>query len=210
LQIPNNWLEIAIKYSSQKPTDDFTFLVGSRHYPCSSFCAKFLSPRVSESQLVDETLKAFSIQAEDSKKAFKDVFAIGHGEMVLISEEYLSTILSICEELWNAELYNASLGDLERWTTIETVFERIDFLSRMRGGLHRERGFIASHFHEIPDPATVLKLLTSSMISEIFLDPVLRVLSDNALFELIAGNSEYCELQNDLLIGTRTVRDDRE
>jgi hypothetical protein len=58
---------------------NFTFMVGDERYPCPSFVAEFLSPRVISLRSQDITIDEFSIETKDPDHQFGNFLSIGFG-----------------------------------------------------------------------------------------------------------------------------------
>jgi hypothetical protein len=174
----------------RRKENDFTFVVGSRRYPCPSFIAEFLSPRVHDLHLIDDTLSECKVEIEDPNEYFNDFLSLGSGNTIKVDESNQSVLLSICSELSNQELCEKILERTSNDITMSNVIDRVSFLSQMHCNILREIEFISSHFHEIDDLSTTLKSLTFSMIEEIIKNDSLKIKSEDSLYDFIVSQIE--------------------
>jgi hypothetical protein len=178
--------------------NEFTFIVGSQPYPCPLHVAEFLSPRVGELRSVDDTVHELLIDVDDPSGHFHQFLLLGRGHDIWVNPENRSTILSICGELWNSELYERVFRRTDGEITVDNVVGRIVFLLKMRCSVAAELEFLASHFHALRDPSRDLRPLPFSVVSELVCSSSLRVASEDSLCEFImsqtAGDADFATL----------------
>jgi hypothetical protein len=166
-----------------KRDNDFTFVVGSRRYPCPSFVAEFLSPRIYDIHSVDDTLNEFRVEVQDPNAHFEAFLGLSEGNSVSIDEGNRQTILEICIELRNSELYNGISACSTNEVQIGNVIDRALFASRTGCNIAADLEFISSHFYEIKEPAEALKSFDVATIFEIISHLSLKISSENSLYD---------------------------
>jgi hypothetical protein len=178
--------------------NDFTFVVGPQRYQCPTFVAEFLSPRISESRLIDVTVHELSIPVDDSGGVFGQVLSLGRGCDVPVTHENCDVIERICCELGNSELFEILFPELDAEQSIENVLHRLAFLSSMKCNVSGEIDFISSHFYEITNPIEALKSLQPSVIFEVISNSKLKIATEDLLYDFVASiveaNSELSPL----------------
>jgi hypothetical protein len=162
---------------------DFSFVVGDERYPCPSFVAEFLSPRVISLRSEDITLDEFSIETEDPNHQFGRFLSIGLGNDVSFSDDEMPFVRSVCGELWNFELFQKTLKQAEEPIAKEEVKARLDFLCGVDGGCECEIGIVASHFYELS--VSDFDQMSRSVFEAILNDSRLVVWNEDSVFEII-------------------------
>jgi hypothetical protein len=177
---------------------NFTFSIGSRTCRCTSFVAEFLSPRVFQYRSIDDAIDELSITVNDPECVLESILAIGRGGPLEVAAENLSTIMSICSELWNSELYETIFRHFYDDITLENVVGRVASLSKMGCSIAREVNFISSHFHNFMNPNEDLQSLGYLVMSEILSNLSLTIASEDCLYAFIIGemerSGEFCGL----------------
>jgi hypothetical protein len=142
---------------------NFTFIVGSREYLCPSFIAEFLSPRVCQIHSSDETMNELRLDIEDTKDVFSQFLSLGDGRTIGINRKNRFTMLAICEELWNSEVYDSVYRGTLTDITREKVIDRMRILSKKGCDISREVEFMASNFYDTD--ASEIESFSFAMIS---------------------------------------------
>jgi hypothetical protein len=162
---------------------DFAFIVGTERYPCPSFVAEFLSPRITSLRSQDITIDEFSIATEDPSHHFESLISVGFGKEVSLSGNDLSFIRSVCGELWNSELLETTLKREEGEMTVEELKARLEFVSGVDGSCGYDISVIASHFHEFS--VSDFDHLSGSILELILKDEALVVRDEDSVFDVI-------------------------
>jgi hypothetical protein len=174
-----------IHYSYQKP--DFQFIVGDERYPCSSFVAEFVSPKVSRLRQADGTIQAYQLKTPDQHNHFPDLLLLGQGHRIKVKPDALKFMADAARELENSELL-FFLEFPERDISIENAVHRLREKGSLGLGSDFEIGFIAAHFFEIPD--SNLKLLSYDSLDRVLGHVDIRMQSEDVTFELILQLSD--------------------
>jgi hypothetical protein len=161
---------------------DFTFIVGDQRYPCPSFVAEFLSPRLCSLRSQDVTIDDFSIETADSSHQFATFLSLGFGHEVSFSEGELSFARSVCGELWNRELFDLTLND-EGGQQKKELKARLDFLSGADGRWGSDASVVASHFHELS--VADFDQLSPWVLESILQDPKLVAQDEDSVFTVV-------------------------
>jgi hypothetical protein len=162
---------------------DFAFIVGDERYPCPSFVAEFLSPRITSLRSQDITIDEFSIETEDPHHSFDTLLSIGFGHEVSISAAELKFVRSICGEFWNSELFEMTLKREEGEIRDDELKARMAFLSGVNGSCGCDISIIASHFHRFW--VSDFDGLSLSILETILRDSDLVLQDEDSLFEII-------------------------
>jgi hypothetical protein len=128
--------------------NDFTFIVGDYRYDCPSFIASFLSPRICDLQMKDATLREFYIETSDPTELFPKLLSVCYGSSFRVCES-ISFFQSILSELWNRELYEQLICNVDEELTILNVLDRLKLLFSMNELCEREIDFCSSHLYEL-------------------------------------------------------------
>jgi hypothetical protein len=176
--------------------NDLTFVIGSRHYDCPWLIAEFLSPYVCQCRSVDDIINEMIISIDDSNDVLGSLMLIGRRNEVEISRADFVTVMLICRELGNSELYEVIFREFSDDITIDNVFERMKLHSAMDCNILDEIDFVSSHFYEIKNGHERLKSIGSSVMREILSKPGLKIGSEDILYDLIIGvMTNDCEFQ---------------
>jgi hypothetical protein len=167
--------------------ENFTFLVGDAKYPCPSFVADFMSPRISQLHSIDLTVTEFRINAEDSE-AFSQLFSMMRGRAMTVDSSNRLSLLSICRQLLNAELFHAINSQLPEELTTENVLDRLKFLHAAQSDFQSEVSFISAHFDAFRD--SDLCQLDFPVLQQILEARGLCGERQDSLFEFLAGQIE--------------------
>jgi hypothetical protein len=162
---------------------DFSFIVGNERYPCPSFVAEFLSPRITSLRSQDITIDEFTIKTEDPDHHFEILLSISSGREVSMSGNELAFIRRVCGELWNFELFEATFVHHEGEITAEELKARLEFLSGVDGSCEFDIPVVASHFHEFS--VSDFDHLSRSVLESILSDGSLIVRYEDSVFEVI-------------------------
>jgi hypothetical protein len=162
---------------------DFAFIVGDKRYPCPSFVAEFLSPRLTSIRSQDTTIDEFTIETHDPEHRFGLFLSIGFGRGVSLSRNDLSLVRSICGELSNYELFERTFEHQDGGITEEELKARLELLSGMGENCEREVPVVASHFHVFS--VSDFDHLSSSALAAILSDSGLVVWDEDSVFEVI-------------------------
>jgi hypothetical protein len=171
-------------------SDNFTFIVGDHRYRCRSSDAQFLSPRVSKLHSIDDTIDDIRIDVEDGDELFGSVLEAAQCGSVAVDSGHRLTFVAICAALWNSELYESVCGQLSDEVTMDDVVDRLRFLSATRCDISAEVEFIASHFHDFLCRRDALNTIPFSLLYKIIGRGVLRVQSEDRLYDFISKGAE--------------------
>jgi hypothetical protein len=162
---------------------DFAFIVGDGRYSCPSFVAEFLSPRITSLRSQDITINEFSIETEDPHHYFGIILSLAFGREVSLSGSEMKFIRSVCEELWNSELFAATLKEGEGEISEDELRARIASLSGADGRCDWNIAVVASHFYRssVSDFDRVSVWVLESILS----DSRLVLEDEDSLFDII-------------------------
>jgi hypothetical protein len=146
-----------------------------------------MSPRIGQLHSVDPTVTELRINAEDSK-AFSQLFSMVHGQAITVDSSNCSSLLSICRQLLNGELFAAINGQFSEEITVENVLDRLKFLQAAHFDFQSEVNFISAHLNAFKD--SDLCELDSPVLQQILNARALCTGSQDSLFEFIAGQIE--------------------
>jgi hypothetical protein len=163
--------------------NDFAFIVGDERYPCPSFIAELLSPRITSLRSQDITLNEFSIETEETNKYFGNLLSVATGREVSLLENELRFVRSVCGELWNSELFEKTLKEKEGDITEEELRARLDFISGLGGSCSCDIGVVSSHFYELS--VSDFDRLSPWVLESILRDPSLVLQDEDSLFEIV-------------------------
>jgi hypothetical protein len=162
---------------------DFAFIVGDERYSCPSFVAEFLSPRISSLRAQDVTMSEFSIETEDPGHHFETLLSIGFGNEISVSPQEVGFVRIICGELWNYELFEATIKQGNGQIDKEGLKARLNFLSGVDQPCDWGISVVAPHFHEFS--ASDFDRLSPSVLEALLSDPSLVVRDENSVFEIV-------------------------
>jgi hypothetical protein len=166
---------------------DFTFIVGDDRYPCPSFVAEFLSPRVSALRSEDITIDEISIETKDPLHEFGILISIGFGGEISLSGSELSFVRSVCGELKNRELFDLTLPEEGVQAREEVLKARIDLLRGFDDDLEWDVGIVASLFYEFS--VSDFDHLSRSVLETILGDSRLVVQDEDSVFDIVHRRS---------------------
>jgi hypothetical protein len=167
--------------------NDFTFHVGKKSYPCPSFIADFLSPRIASLHASDATVDSYVVRAIDKNDAFRSFLALGFGEELVIDTVSFPFFSEVCEELENSEIA-AQLSEYletDEELTLENVYDRFVLRKRFHLNLDAETNFLALNFHQLPE--TILSALRLPDLTAILTNDLLKLRTEDSLFDFIAS-----------------------
>jgi hypothetical protein len=166
--------------------NDFTFIVGNEHYPCPSFVAEFLAPRVCSLRSQDTTIDELYLETADPNHYFSTLLKVGFRHDISVDEAELGFVRSVCREMQNCELFEKTLFDRQRiggegGSDLNELKTRLAFCS----GIEVEpiAMAIASHFHELS--FSDFDELSPSALESIVSNPNLVLRTEDSLFEVI-------------------------
>jgi hypothetical protein len=170
-----------IPFRSRPPS--FEFIVGECHYPCDSFRADFLSPKIARMHATDASIFCYSIAVKQESDAFPKFLALGAGEGVKLSPQEQVDLALLAKELDNSELYLLLTRNFEQELTLDNPPVLLECKQHLGLETTREASFLAANFHRLPD--FLLGSLSVDALSVILASSDLRILSEDSLFEYI-------------------------
>jgi hypothetical protein len=191
-------------FANLRPTvyeNDFTFMVGNEKYECPSFIAAFLSPRIAALQVIDPTLHHFIIETDDPKHYFEDFLSLGRGSTLPFSPANCDFYRSVCADLRNREVFDATFQHPEEDITCENVVARLKYLSRAEENYQLEVDFCAVHFFELD--SVKLSELNFDVLSAIVSHESLQLLNEDSLYDLIVSRISIDSRYSDLFANVR-------
>jgi hypothetical protein len=165
--------------------DQFRFVVGEQTYECPFFIAAFLSPRVAQARVIDETSDEFVVDTKDPNHEFAQFLSLGRGFEISIEPGSFPFFASVAGELGNEELLKTiwcQIGDELNW---EVCMSRYLFSREPKCWDAAGLEFVASHFHEIS--AADFGRLDIDSLRQILSHSSLKILSEGHLFDLISS-----------------------
>jgi hypothetical protein len=138
-----------IPFHSRPPS--FEFIVGKCHYPCDSFRADFLSPKIARMHATDPSIFCYSIPIKRETDVFPKFLALGTGEGVTLSPQEQVDLALFAEALDNSELYLLLTRNLEQELTLENAAVLLECKQRLALETTKEASFLAANFHRLPD-----------------------------------------------------------
>jgi hypothetical protein len=143
-----------------------------------------LSPRISDLQEKDPTLREFYIETEDPTNLFSKLVEVCYGSSFRVCEN-VSFFVSILNELWNRELYEQLFDPIDSDLTIFNVLDRIHILTSINESCEREIEFCSSHFSEIDLPS--IFSIPIELISNILSNESLELKDEESLYDIISS-----------------------
>jgi hypothetical protein len=162
---------------------NFTFIIGNDRYPCPSFIAEFLSPRIASLRSQDITIDELSIETADPAHHFALLLSVGFGREISISANELSFVRSVCAELGNFELFAKTLERESSEIPEDELKARMALLSAFDGRGDFEIPFVASHFYQFS--VSDFDRLSVSALESILSDESLVVRDEDFVFDVI-------------------------
>jgi hypothetical protein len=159
---------------------DFKFVVGGTPHFCPSFIAEFLSPRVSHLRTADASVSELQLELEDPNHYFSQVLSLGFGFSVEIPSEKATFFRSVCEELWNVELFDSIPERDGQNLDREDLISRVSLLCQIPSMFDDRDSYLAllaSRFHEFS--ASDCLNLNSSVLEAIISHPSLVIQSED-------------------------------
>jgi hypothetical protein len=169
-------------------TSEFCFSVGNSLYPCPSYVADFVSPRIARFHSIDPTINEFEISTPDPDIQFGQVLSLGHGEDLYVSHATQPFFLSIVSELENIELFQRVMKSFGSDATVSTIISRYCGLRTFSLPCDREAKFLASHFSELS--SFEVAQLSHTDLERILSHPQLRVPDEDWLYRFVECQSE--------------------
>jgi hypothetical protein len=131
--------------------NDFTFYAGDCAFVCPSFIAEFLSPHLCSLRRSDPTLHSYRLCTPNAGGCFRAFLSLGFGSTASFHSSDFSTVVSLCRELKNSELYESLSGSIDCEVTESTVLDRIVWLDSFGSSTVDAVKFAAAHFSEFCD-----------------------------------------------------------
>jgi hypothetical protein len=169
-----------------EPDDDFDFVIGQNHCKCSRFTAQFLSPKISQLQIVDPTITSYSMSSIEQIDEFEGFLGLCSGLEVRMNESTKTIFENISRELENLELFSVICDHFpNELTNVDNVVSR--YVEKKKFGVDNsvEVDFIASHFHELEE--SKLCSLDFSDLDCILSRSCLCILNEDSLFDFIVA-----------------------
>jgi hypothetical protein len=169
-----------------EPDDDFDFVIGQNHCRCSRFAAQFLSPKISQLQIVDPTITSYSTSSIEQIDEFEGFLGLCSELEVRMNESTKTIFENISRELENFELFSVICDHfLNELTNVDNVISR--YVEKKKFGVDNsgEMDFTASHFHELEE--SKLCSLDFSDLDCILSRSCLCILSEDSLFDFIVA-----------------------
>ena len=164
---------------------NFVFVVGGVEYRCCRFQACFVSGLVRRLLASDCGLESVTLKVSDDECHFKDVVSLMNGQKISITQTNAAFLETCARELENDELLGfimrAQLDHEE--VSMSNVVDRIRTKCESHIDYQSELDFIASHFFEVE--LAVLKCLSASDIELVLTNPLLKLESEDQLYETI-------------------------
>ena len=174
-----------LKNASEHDLNNFTFIVDGEKYECGRVQACFMSQRVCDMMLSDDSVDAFVIGINDPEHHFKDVVTLMNGGSIEISLSNLQFLESVSRQLDNLELFSKILEMRLRDGEIDEskVIDRLRLKHEFNLNCDLEFSFLAERFCDFK----------SNFIMNIGIDDVecvlshksLKLRSENDLFDLV-------------------------
>jgi hypothetical protein len=165
--------------------NDFTFIVGDAQYPCPSFLAYFLSPRVAAAHATDRTLTTFRVPVQDPNRDFAHLLSLVRGNEVAVTAGNSRFFRSACIELGNLEclerLFNGE-------ATVETAIDRLCLAERCERTDSDSIAYVASHFADAAE--SDLMRIRLATLTNIVRNGSLKLESEDALLSFVLTQSQ--------------------
>jgi hypothetical protein len=176
--------------------NDFTFDAGDCEFVCPAFVAEFLSPHLCSLRRSDPTINSYRLSTPNAGGCFPAFLSLGFGSAACFHPGDFSTVVSLCRELKNSELYESIFGSIERDLTEWTVLDRIILLDSLGCSTVLAVEFAAAHFYVFSE--SDLSCLSDSQLRQILSCNSLRIESEDCLYGqirlLIERDRRYCSL----------------
>ena len=172
---------------------DFIFKVGGNEYLCSKMLASFISPKITNNLLADNSNYEFVINDSDDNNEFEKIISLLNGEAISIEEEQTkSYLIQIAIQLGNNELVKNIVFQTSELNH-ENVISRMIYLSLNGCDVDDEVQYIATNFDDFPIES--LKLLGVDNLERILSSQYLRTFNEDSLFKKIqALDGEFLSL----------------
>ena len=170
--------------SAQVCECDFEFIVDGKKYPCNSYFAEFLSPKIAKIRTQDPSVKSFVVDIKDPNENFKLVIKLMKGyeiEADVPQSVFLSKVGKILE---NDEIYQGFSFLENTKLTIKNVVPTLLEKQESHKDVSAELKFITQHFFEI-DQEEIIKFDIDTL-RQIITDPNLVAYSEDSIFQFIA------------------------
>lgn len=171
------------KIAAQQLEEDFTFIVGNKKYPCCSYFAEFVSPKIARMRAEDKTINTFSIDISDPDGYFNLIIKLMKGfefEANVPESIFLRKVGTILE---NTEIIKAfSFINTTKLTNQNVV---PTFEEKTENGMDttKEIQYIASHFYSLKKEA--LFGLDLETLITLLSHPNLKIESENSLYAFV-------------------------
>lgn len=183
---------------------NFLFVVGGNEYPCQSFFADFISPRIAQIHLTDPLYDKFVIRTEDEDKNFQLIIDLMHGIPIHPTSSQCAFIRKMAAKLRNEELFVAfSKQDTGEEKGSLELFNLINQKYKLDMDYTEEANLIAEDIHNINK--SNFTDMPVEMILKIISSPKLLLDSEDELFQLVSFLMEkdpdvYSPLLNHIVI----------
>jgi hypothetical protein len=167
--------------------DDFEFIVGNSHFPCSRLQAAFLSPKIATRRTVDPTIASYSVSTIDNAEIFSQFLSIFSGAELFVRPTNRSDFMSLARELGNVELLTLirnHFGGNDEALSTENAVSCYLAKKAFNEDVRPEIEFLASHFSVIS-----VKKLNLADLDEILAHASLRIVSEDWLLDFILSNN---------------------
>ena len=162
----------------------FVFVVGGVEYPCCRFHACFFSGLVRRLLASDGCVSRVYLKVNDKGRHFKDVVSLMTREKISITRQNVAFLEACARELENDELLGATVGfQLDQDISMSNLVYRLSRKREFHGDPKSELDFLALHFFEAP--LHVLRSLSVSELEMVLLNPMLRLESEDQLYNTI-------------------------
>jgi hypothetical protein len=169
--------------SAQIRECDFEFIVDGKKYPCSSYFAEFISPKIAEIRSKDPSFKSFTVDIKDPDENFKLVIKLMKGYEVEANVQQSVFLRRVGLILENQEISEAFSFLRNKNLTKENAVQTL--LEKQESGkdVSRELAYITRNFFTIDEEE--LSSLDIATIREIITSPQLVISTEDSLFDFI-------------------------
>ena len=163
---------------------NFVFVVNGIEYPCCRFQACFVSGRVRRLLASDGVISRLKLNVDDDKYQFEEVMNLMNGRAISITRDNAAFLEACARELENDELLDRVISfRLDDDLSLLNVVDRIRIKRESHSDCKDEFPFLATHFFEMSIGA--LKCLSVSELELVLMSPVLKLESEDQLYDII-------------------------
>lgn len=165
-------------------SDNFMFIVGKKEYPCNSFLADFISPKVSDLHIQNPLAESLKIDVNDPYDVFSVVMQLMNGEEIDVIPFQIKYIRRIAKALGNQELIREfSLLWKNEALNLNNVVQILEEKFENNEDITTEIDFIASNFFQIsPDQLDGMDI---QLFDKVFSSPKLILEEEPKTFNFI-------------------------